>query len=472
MALQPFFSTGTGDPTKLVRALAWQAAHGVPNDDLTKFSPFKGYGGPLTPSMTYIERQQINRSAQKSRSMDSKIDFTGQSFNMGDLDPANMGQAMLFLQLMQGYDVAVSSGWSRYRMSQDQAVVGTAWDKKMTYLNDTDKGLPARFADLIVKGFALSLQGRQNANLTFQVRNGKMDFWGDPTVTGTGTVKPILRHFYSGNLDPDATSGDITITIVSDSATAVVFTVKVGAGSASANQTATKGVWTYLHTGSPAVTTLGPRRNQIQIYFPVGADNTFVDADVWVFPKRRAAGMGFVDPDDYTVAQPIAEVQARFYMGGQEIAVDNGITLNVDVADVVTRYAVGSEQPVGTDRKGQQVVTVAINRRLVDMELQKQLLLRDDTNLVIECVGDAIIAGGSLVPYGYTFVLPLVVPQGDAHDAADGATNYDEQMTLIASQPAADFAGPAGTSVAAITDFAADLEIVLDTDIAEADLTA
>ena len=471
MALQPFFQSATGDPVKLVRALAWQALDGVPNDDMTKFSPFKGFGGPLTPSMTYIERQLINRTAVKARKMDSKIDFTGQTFNMGDLDPANIGQLQLMLQFMQGYDVAVASGHSRYRLSQQQITDGTPWNKVMTYLNDTDKGLPARFADLRVAGFSLTLAGRQNANLTYRVRNGKVDFWGDPTVTGTGTVKPILRHFHADNLDPDATNKDVTITIVSDTAAAVVFTVKVGAGAASANQTATKGVWTYLYTGTPANVPLGPRRNQIQIYFPISADAAFVDADVWVFPKRRTAGMGFVD-GDYAAAQPIAEVQARFYMGGQEIAVDNGITLTADAADVVTRYAVGSEQPVGTDRKGQQTVTVAINRRLVDMELQKQLLLRDDTSLVIECVGDSIIAGGSLVAYGATFVLPLVVPEGDAHDAAEGANNYDEQLTLSASAPASDFTGPAGTSVAAITDFAAELEVVWDTDIAEADLIA
>lgn len=471
MPLQPFFQSATGDPTKLVRALAWQSADGIPNDDMTTFKPFKGFGGPLTPSMTYIDRQLINRSAQRSRAMDSKIDFTGQTFNMGDLDPADFGQAMLMLQLMQGYDVAVSSGWSRYRMSQEQADVGTAWNKKLTYLNDTDKGLPARFVDLIVAGFTLTLAGRQNANLTYRVRNGKVDFWGDPTVTGTGTVKPILRHFHADNFDPDATNKDVTITIVSDSATAVVFTVKIGAGAASANQTATKGIWTYLYTGSPAVTTLGPRRNQIQIYFPPGADGSFVDADVWSFPKRRTAGLGFVEAD-YPASQALAEVQARFFMGSEEVAIDNGVTLTYDVADAITRYAVGGEQPVGTDRKGQATVTVALNRRLVDMELQKQLLLRDDTSLVIECLSDSLIAGGSNHPFGYTFVLPLVVPQGDAHDAAEGANNYDEQITMIAAKPSADFTGPAGTTVSGITDFAADLEVVIDTDIAEADLTA
>lgn len=471
MALQPFYQSATGDPTKLVRALAWQALDGVPNDDMTKFHPFRGFGGPLTPSMTYIDRQLINRSAQKSRAMDSKIDFTGQTFNMGDLDPADFAQAQLMLQFMQGYDVAVSSGWSRYRFSQQQAVDGTAWNKVMTYLNDTDKGIPARFADLRVAGFTLTLAGRANANLTYRVRNGKVDFWPEPTVTGTGTVKPILRHYYSGNFVADATDNDIYIKIISDSATQVVFQVKVAsAGTYSANITATKGVWTYCWTGASAVVPLGPRRNQIQVYFPTGADNAFVDNDVWLFENRRAAGMGF-DDGDYTVAQPIAEVQARFFMGDQEIAIDNGVTLTADAADVVTRYAVGGEQPVGTDRKGQQAVTVAIDRRLVDMELQKQLLTRDDTSLVIECVGDTVIAGGSGAYYGVTFVLPLVVPQGEAHDAAEGANNYNEQITMLAAKPDSNYTGPAGTVVSGITDFASDLEAVWDTDIAEADLT-
>lgn len=472
MPLQPFFQSATGDPTKLVRMFAWQDAQYVPQDDPTVFKPFKGYGGALAPSMTVIERQRINRSAQRSRSMHSKMDYSGQTFNMGDLDPADTAQLGFMLQLMQGYSVATASGRTRWRLSQDQAVADTAWDKLITYLNDTDKGLPARFVDVRMKGFSLALQGRANAALNYEVRAGKMDFWDEPTVTGTGTVKPILRHFYSGNLVDDATNNDITITIVSDSATAVTFTVKVGAGSASANQIATKGVWTYLMTGSPAITTLGPRRNQIQIYFPTGADNTFVDADVWVFPNRRTAGLGVTDPDDYPTSQAIAEVQARFYLGGVEIPVDNGVTLTVDVPGVETRYAVGGEQPVGTDRKGQATVQVSLDRRLVDLELQTLLLERGESSLVIECVGDSIIAGGSGLPYGVTFVLPLVIPSGEAHDAQEGAQNYNEQLTLIAAQPDSDFTGPAGTNVSDITDFAADIEVVWDTDIDEATLTA
>lgn len=462
--LQPFFDSTTGDPRKLVRMLGWQDADGIPQLDPNALFPFLGYGGALTPEVATIPAQKIQRTAMRTRDLDSKLNFTGQQFDMGDLDPANIGQAMLMLQLMQGYDVDVSGAHHRFRFSQQQSVDGTPWNKKLTYLNDTDKGIPARFTDLIVKGFTLTLANGQNANLTFDVRNGKMDYWEPGVVTGTGVVAPILRHYYTGNWTADGVDSDAIITIVSDTATTVTFTYQTGAGGTpSANQTATKGVWTYIWTGSPATAPLGKRRQQIQVYFPEGADGSFVDDDVWTFANRMEAGLG-VEDDDYAVQHPIAEVQCRFILNGEEFFVDNGVTVTVDVADVVNRYAVGQEQPVATDRKGEQVVTVEINRRLVDLELQKRLLNREDASLVIECVSDDPI-GATAAYYGVIFVMPLLTLSGPAHDAESGATNYDETITLMAAKPSSNF------TYGSITDIAADLELIWDTAITTAELT-
>ena len=62
------------------------------------------------------------------------------------------------------------------------------------------------------------------------------------------------------------------------------------------------------------------------------------------------------------------------------------------------------------------------------------------------------------------FVLPYLSVEGTMHDADEGATNYNETLTMRAFVPESDF------SYGGITDFAADLEVVVDTDLVAADL--
>lgn len=464
----PFFGTGTGDPTRLTRLLAFQSADGIPTEDASMV-PFKGYGGALSANPSFIEAQRINQLPMRKRKMSSKLDFSGQSLAMGDLDAANHAQLMLTLSLLQGYTLATADGHTRWRVSQQQAVEsgGTLMNQKLCYINDTDKGIPARFTDLIATEMELALSPRSNASLTFGVQNGKIDFWGTPAVTGTGVVKPILRHYTTDNWALDATDADAYVKIISDTATTVTFQFKIAsAGTYSGNQTATKGVWKYVYTGTSSTVPHGNRGQQTQIYFPTGSDNSFVDADVWVFPKRRT--LSVVD-SDYPTPYPISEIQCRFFVDEEEIIVDNGVTLNVSLDSPETRYGVGGEQPGGTDRKGQQTVTVSLDRRLVDLTLQKKLLNRQTASLVIECIGDVIV-GTSTNYFGMIFVMPQLTLEGPSHDAEEGAQNYNEPITLVAGQPDAGVQFSTIASIASITDFEADLEVVIDTDLAEADL--
>ena len=148
---------------------------------------------------------------------------------------------------------------------------------------------------------------------------------------------------------------------------------------------------------------------------------------------------------------------------GTPIYVDHGVTLNVDVPGAVTRYAAGGEQAIGTDRKGQHDITVSLDRRLVDLDLQKALMTADQVSLVIEGRNDTVV-GTSAYYWGTAFVLPKLNVEGQMHDAEEGAQNYNEVMTMRAFVPDSDF------SYGGLTDIAADCEVIIDTDIVAADL--
>lgn len=461
------FNSTALDPASLIRMLAFQSADGVPALD-SALVPYKSFGGVLTPSPTYIQRQAILTRPMRELAMKSKVDNAGRTLHLGDADPSNHGQLALLLSLMQGYDLATANGHTRWRISQQQAIDGTQILKKLTHINDSNKGIPFRHVDMIARSLELGISPRQNAYLKFGVEAGRFDYWEVPAVTGTGVVKPILRGTTSsdaaamtGNWDPDATDKDVFIKIMADDASTVTFQAKEAtAGSYSASQTATKGSWCYVYTGASATVPLGGRAAQVEVYFPTGANNSFVDNDVWEFVKRRVLS---VDDSDYPTPRPLAETQFRFEINGTAVYVDNGITLNIDVPGAVTRYAAGGEQAIGTDRKGQHDVTVSIDRRLVDLDLQRALMTGDQVSLVIDGRNDTVV-GTSVYYWGLWAVLPYLTVEGEMHDTGEGAQNYNETLTMRAALPPSDF------SYGGITDFAADCEFVFDTDIVAADL--
>ena len=457
---QPFFNSTAGDPASLTRMLAFQTTDGVPCLDAA-LVPYKSYGGVLSPSPTNIRRQAILTRPMRELDMRSKVDNAGRTLHLGDADPSNHAQLAFLLSLFQGYDLATADGHTRWRISQQQAIDGTQLLKKLTHINDSNKGIPIRHTDVIARSLELSISPRQNAFLRFGVEAGRFDFWEVPTITGTGLVRPILRGTTPGNWDLDATDKDVFIKVISDDATTVTFQAKEAtAGSYSSSQVANKGEWTYVFTGASSTVPLGGRAAQVEVYFPTGANNSFVDNDVFEFAKRRT--LSVVD-GDYPTPRPLAETQFRFEINGEAIYVDNGVTLNVDVPGAVTRYAAGGEQAIGTDRKGQHDVTVTLDRRLVDLELQKALMTADQVSLVIDGRNDTVV-GTSVYYWGMWFVMPYLSVEGTMHDAEEGAQNFNETMTLRAFRPESDF------SYGGITDFAADLEVVVDTDLVAADL--
>lgn len=458
---QQFFAGTSGDPASLVREFYFQSLDGVAALD-ANLVPYKNFGGILSPRPTSIRRQSVLTRPMRELDMRSKAETDGRSLHLGDLDPSNHMQLAMWISLLQGYSLATASGHTRWRISQEMADVGTAVYNKITHINDSNKGIPIRHTDLIARSVELAIAPRENASLIFGVEAGRFDFWGVPTrTTGTGLVLPQLRGTSSENWLPDATDGVVFIKIMSDSATIVTFQAKVAtAGSYSSTQTATKGEWCYVYTGASSTVPLGGRAAQVEVYFPTGIDGSFVDADIFEFPKRRLLA---VVPADYPTPRPVAETQFRFLLDGVSVYADGGVTINVDVPNATTRYVAGGEQPIGTDRFGQHDVTVTIDRRMVDLDLQKALMTADTVSLVAEGRNDTIV-GASLKYWGTAVVLPYLSLEGTMHDADVGAANKDEVMTLRAFRPESSF------TYEDLTDIDADIEVIVDTDIIAADL--
>lgn len=466
------FYAGSGDPSALQRGYAFQTADGVPRA-IADMIAFKCYGGAIAPSPKWIERLSLLRRPMRELPMASKVQMEGLAFSMGDLDPNNHMVIAGLLSYFQGFDSATANGHTRWRISQQQAVDGTEFLKKMTLVNDSNKGIAMRVADVMVGGFTLGVQPNQNAKLDFRIAVGRYDFWDDPVVTGTGAVKPILRHVLSEQFDASTSTGDVVIEIQSDTGTTVTFTAKLGGGAESAAQTATKGVWTYVYLGaSDPMTPLGNQAQQIQVYFPAGADGQFVDADVWTFQSRYSLAF---DDGDYPTPMPLSETQFRFYLEGEEIVVNNGVTITADAPGLETMYSASGEQPIGSLRIGQQSISIALDRRLVDMTLQQKLMQRGVASLVVESRND-IVVGTSAYRHGIAFVFPECVVEGAMHDTEEGGQNYDEPLTLRPGKPATAFdleaAIPAGGQYTGITDVGADCEVIIDTPLTPSDVGA
>lgn len=465
---QAFFNSEAGDPDSLTRLVYFQTQDGVPALD-ADLVPYKSKGGKFTPKPTSIRRATLFNRPMRERNMRSKVLTSGGALNLGDLDTGNHMQLCSLIQYHQGYASSTANGHTRFRISQQQADDGTAVYDKLTHVNDSDIGIPVRHTDCLVGGLSLAILPGQNALFRANLVAGRHDFWGVPTVTGTGVVKPILRGTtsdaaagFTGNWAADATDKDVYIKVISDDSTTVTFQCKeASAGTYSSSQVATKGTWAFVYTGTSSTIPLGGRAAQVEVYFPVGANNSFVDNDVWVFPKRRILT---VAPTDYPTPRVIAETQFRFLINGSPAYCDGGVTITETVPGAASRVVAGGEQAIGTDRFGQHDVFVTINRRMVDLDLQKALMTADTVSLVAEGRNDTIV-GTSTNYWGCAAILPhLSFDEGELHDTEDGGGNRDEVFTLSASPPDSDF------TYDGITDISADIEWIVDTDLTAADL--
>lgn len=448
MALTPFYASAEGDPVRMQRKIGWQTALGVPAP-AGNLIDFMSNGGPVAPSPTQIERAVIRNTTMRQAPIQSKSDVVGGPLDMGDLDVGNGAHLRAILSALGRYATTNPSG-AHYRHRISQAGASAPTVNALTLYTDDDTGNPVRWVDVRASGFSLVCQNRANLRLTVPIAPGKFDMHGAVTQTsGTGSTLPELRHTWSGNTE-ETDDTDIYVQVV----TASPLTIKVKVGSATTYDGAaisvTPGTWQYLTylTGNAP---LGRRDEQIQIYWPTSP--TLVDADAFRILNRRARWS-----PSYGTARVLAEIQARFYLGTDEIVLDGGWTLTVAIPGVETRYAPGTSQPIGTFRSGFQDVSLQISRRMIDYTLQRALLERQTLSCVLEMKNDTLI-GATSAYYGAAIVLPAVTLTGPAHSTDAGGTNRDETFTLMCKEAASAF-------VYNGLNFTADCEVVVDTDLA------
>jgi len=562
MAVTSFYGSGSGDPTRSIRRLARQSADGVPAT--SGFIDFYHNGSPMKLGRASVERAALTSGSTRGLPLIGKFEVGGVGpFNMGDLNANDSAQLALFKSFAQGsLSANVSGAHYLHRISDwfRENGGGTQELDKLTVIGEDDKGYAARAVDVIPSGFTLNIASRQNVALTFPLNSGKVDFHDDPSVTGTGIEAPILRHDWSGNYDPTV-DYDIYITIVSQTATTVTFTCRVGAGGTeSSSQTATFNTWTRLNYASTD-TMLGTFGSRIEAYFPqasttylmtggtvteTDADTVSVAASTWnyagvvktlaapaavdinetasdgvlgvgeeykavvsfstsattpVVTKGAKAGTGLsVAPatpagDVYlatvtiTEADGIAaisqtamaiygypasdiwkfdqrrdrwtpsfetevvipEVNCRFLVDGTEIPMDGGITITATRETSETRYVPGGQHPVGTYAAGFKTVNISLNRRFVDLTLERALLSASTIAFIAEAYSDTVI-GATAAHYGYSFVAP--------HCRLTGQTvsgELDEAMVLECRLPPASnnyaYTTPNGSALTVESDF-------------------
>ena len=447
-----FFGSGTGDPVRLQRRLAWQTVPEVPSG--STFYDFLSNGGPVAPAPAEVVRQVIRNSAMRQPSLEGKYDVADSPLGMGDLDPTNKAHLMLWANFLQGYrSVNLSGGAFRHYLSQIERSANVA-PLDLTLLSDNDTGLITRWSD--VKAKALTLTAAAKANLAFQasVTPGKFDFAGDPTQTaGSGSTIPFIRHTWPGQFGPDATDADIYVEITTVPVSGVGgLKVKVGAAAsfAGAEIPFTLGEWTYLNDQLNALLGQG-HGEQVQFYEPVGA--TLTVNDIFKIPKRRLRWA-----PSYPLDRPIPEINLRAYFGGREIAAEGGYTLTGTLAGVTARESTGGRQRIGTQRIGFADVQLQLVRRLVDLDLQTALLQSNFVSFVVEALTDVLIPSTS-VYYGWRFVMPFCRPIGTAYDVAAGGATRDETIVF---KP---YEAPDNSFLYNGDNFQAELTAICDTDV-------
>lgn len=467
MAAYPFFSPGSGDPTRSLRRIIRQTANNVPGLHGSAVD-FYHNGGPMGLEREAIERMAILGGSVRGTPITSKLNVTGMGpLYMGDLDAGSRAQAALFLSHFQGYLTTNPGSGAHYRHrigDHLRASPGTQQLNKLTMLGDDDKGYATRVVDVVPNGFNLSIASRANVALDFPVFPGAADLWADAVegVGNTGTISattlPVLRgcawnaHFPA----TQSTDTDIIVTITADDETTVSFTVKMGAaGTASSAQTATKGVWTRLYYSEDDLK-LGTRGNWVSIYFHGGsADGEYVTGDTFTFDARRAVWTPAFDTEVV-----IPEINCTFYIDGEEIPMDGGIQIAASQDTVETRYVAGGEQPVGTYRAGYKTVNINVSRRYVDLTLERKLLNASVVSFVAEGYSDVEI-GSTGQDYGVAFVAPSCRVTGTTFSTDQGGTNRDEALVLQARMPDPDLDFDwDGETVEG------DFEVIFDTDFA------
>ncbi len=428
MALD-FFSPQTGDPINTKRRVAQQAVRGVPA--ISGFVDFRSNGGPIAITPSEIDRLVIANGAAPGLNLAGKVTLGNGPYEMGDLDPADPGLINFLGNVYGKYTLSHegSNTYWRWLFGLDRVTSAAPF---LTLLNDDDVLPRYRIIDQSLGGYTLEASPNSNLAISFPVVSGDYDFHGIVTLTGTGPAILKAKRTWSGNwdtADKDIYVKVMDVTNIADGTDPRIdVQVKTGAAGTYGNtQTIHLGKWNRLYDETNAM--YGKRAEQVLVRLEVG--EVAVATDVWKIPQRRATWAQSLGAE-----YPISSINAMMILDGDEIRVEGGWSLEVAydtneaVADVYGR------QGYTVQRSGKLRATLSLNRRLVDLTLQKKIHEAETASAIIDAVTDSNIPGAT-VPFRFLQVMPLLRATGTMFDTESGGTNRDEALTLHAAVPSA-----------------------------------
>lgn len=425
-------SGATGNPINLKRMIAPQAARGIPAAE-ADFSDFRSNGGPFSVEPQEIERLLISTGGEPAGNLTGKMNLGGGPFQIGDVDPENMGYLNFLANLFGKYDYTDNTTWDEWIFSLQGA---TSSAEFLSIINDNDVTPRQRINDLMIG--AMRFSAAPNENLAIEVDFGAAEFDLHGAITqesGTGSDLPQLKRLHNGNYTPDATLatlGDLYVEVVSGSANSWVINTKIGSGSAySSTQTidTTGGGWHRLVDEAGARIGLDPSAiaEQILIRFP--DTPTLVASDEFKILGRRATWT-----PSLTVDQPISSVNTLFYLDGAEIKTEGGWNIEMAWETIESVADVAGRQGNTVQRSGDLIVTMTPIRRVVDMTLQAALMKASTVSVVVDAEADTEITAGQ--PYRNILILPECRVTGPGYGVEAGGENREETVILTARKPA------------------------------------
>lgn len=426
MALN-FFQSATGDPQKLLTRFANQADPQVPAT--TGFVDVRTYGGAMGPARLSQPAQVLTGSPMAAAPLDGKFDMPAGTLSMGDVDAAGVVQMMFLANTLQRYTTTnPETGRYRHRFGQAES---TAAAPCLTALREEAVGMPRRFSSVRSAGLTIAAAPRQNFRLQYNLVAGKHDYHSDATQSaGTGSSKPILRHNWAAHTSTSTLN--IYAKVIADGSGSATFQFATGS---SASYTGAPtiacafGAWTEIQTADGR---LGDPGEWVEMYLPADADLTA--DDVFVFAQRRT-----VWSPSYSVERRIAEIGTRLYVGDfggalAKTSSEGGWQVQVAIAGAQRLESTGERQPSGTIRTGEQVVTFTLNRRMVDLDLQRYLENGGYLAVVLEGLNEAKIASTSAY-YSAKAIMPYLRAAGPTWSVPEGGGDPNEALTLTAGQP-------------------------------------
>ena len=423
----PFLSGAQGDPIRLQRQVAAQAALGIPA--IADFVDFRSNAGPLQPSPQEVQRLVVAAGGAPLPSLPGKTVVEGGLLDIGDIDPSNKGMLQMLANLYGQYLYIDNTTWHRWRFGLDEATAAAAF---LTIHNDNDILPRTRFKDVLMSAMTITAAPNENFDIQFQSQIGNYDFFGAVTQeVGTASTLPILERTFDGNWALDATDKDIYIRVDDNALLPVSFlgSVKVGLAASYTNQqTFLMDQFNRLYDESGVI--IGTWAEQPKVYFPSGA--TLVDTDEFKILKRKVRWTPSLG-----VERPIASVNGSFFLDGAEKRVEGGFEISAEWENAEVFQDTFQKQGGTPERSGLFRITVTPTQRITDLDVQQAIHENQELSLVIDAQTDSEIVAGQ--PYRALMVFPAVKAYEPMYGAEPGATNREQAPTLIAGVPRATF---------------------------------